>query len=175
MSRNKTAVFIDGSNFYVTIKQLGIRVDYKRLLSYLHENYDVLRVYYFTALRTGPDNHMSIMPLIDWLDYHGVAVITKSTKEQINAQGVRVIKGNMDIEMAVTMLEIAPHIDTAILFSGDGDFVSVVECMQRRGVHVKVASTIAINPPMCADDLRRQADAFIDIAELATEIGGAAG
>jgi uncharacterized LabA/DUF88 family protein len=109
--------------------------------------------------------------LIDWLDYNGYTVVTKATKEFVDQTGRRKVKGNMDIELAVDAMEIAPHIDQMVLFSGDGDFRSLVEAVQRRGVRVVVVSTISTQPPMVADELRRQADQFVDILELQSKIG----
>lgn len=72
----------------------------------------------------------------------------------------------MDIELVVDAMELTAHIDQMVLFSGDGNFRSLVAAVQRRGVRVTVVSTIATQPPMLADDLRRQADLFIDLREL---------
>jgi uncharacterized LabA/DUF88 family protein len=115
--------------------------------------------------------YSSIRPLIDWLDYNGYTVVTKATKEFVDQTGRRKVKGNMDIELAVDAMEIAPHIDQMVLFSGDGDFTRLVEAVQRRGVRVVVVSTISTQPPMVADELRRQADQFVDILELQNKIG----
>jgi uncharacterized LabA/DUF88 family protein len=109
--------------------------------------------------------------LIDWLDYNGYTVITKATKEFVDQSGRRKVKGNMDIELAVNAMELAPHVDHIVLFSGDGDFRSLVEAIQRKGVRVTVVSTISTQPPMVADELRRQADIFLDIVELQGKIG----
>jgi uncharacterized LabA/DUF88 family protein len=76
----------------------------------------------------------------------------------------------MDIELAVDAMELAEHIDQLFLLSGDGNFRSLVAAVQRRGVRVTVVSTIATQPPMVADDLRRQADAFVDLRELQIKI-----
>ena len=84
--------------------------------------------------------------------------------------GRRKVKGNMDIELAVDAMELAGHVDQIVLFSGDGDFRPLVEAVQRRGVRVTVVSTISSQPPMVADELRRQADAFIDLVELQSKI-----
>jgi uncharacterized LabA/DUF88 family protein len=115
--------------------------------------------------------YSSIRPLIDWLDYNGYRVVTKPTKEFVDSTGRRKVKGNMDIELAIDALELAPFIDHAVIFSGDGDFRSLVEALQRRGVLVSVVSTITSQPPMVADELRRQCDAFIDIAHIVDRIG----
>ncbi|WP_298883259.1 NYN domain-containing protein [uncultured Bradyrhizobium sp.] len=162
---SKIALLIDGANLYATSKALGFDIDYKRLLQEFMRHGTLLRAFYYTAV-IEDEEFSSIRPLIDWLDYNGYTVVTKATKSFIDSGGRRKIKGNMDIELAVDALELAPHIDRMVLFSGDGDFRSLVAAMQRHGVHVTVVSTINSQPPMIADELRRQADVFTDIAEL---------
>ena len=129
-----------------------------------------MRAFYYTAVIEDQE-YSSIRPLIDWLDYNGYTVVTKATKEFVDQTGRRKVKGNMDIELAVDAMELAPHIDQMVLFSGDGDFRSLVEAVQRRGVRVIVVSTISTQPPMVADELRRQADQFVDIVELQSKVG----
>jgi uncharacterized LabA/DUF88 family protein len=169
-SSNRIALFIDGPNFYATAKTLGFDIDYKRLLTEFQSRGTLLRAFYYTAIIEDQE-YSSIRPLIDWLDYNGYTVVTKATKEFIDANGRRKVKGNMDIELAVDAMELAEHIDEMVLFSGDGDFRSLVEAVQRRGVHVTVVSTIASHPPMIADELRRQADVFADLVELQSKLG----
>ena len=166
----KIALFIDGANLYATAKSLGFDVDYKRLLREFQSRGNLLRAFYYTAVIEDQE-YSSIRPLIDWLDYNGYSVVTKATKEFVDQTGRRKVKGNMDIELAVDAMELAPHIDHMVLFSGDGDFRSLVEAVQRRGVRVTVISTISTQPPMVADELRRQADIFTDIVELQPKIG----
>jgi uncharacterized LabA/DUF88 family protein len=166
----KTALFIDGANLYATAKSLGFDIDYKRLLREFQSRGNLLRAFYYTAVIEDQE-YSSIRPLIDWLDYNGYTVVTKATKEFVDQTGRRKVKGNMDIELAVDAMELAANIDHMVLFSGDGDFRSLVEAVQRRGVRVTVASTITTQPPMVADELRRQADVFLDIAELQAKIG----
>jgi uncharacterized LabA/DUF88 family protein len=166
----KIALFIDGANLYATAKALGFDIDYKRLLREFQSRGYLMRAFYYTAVIEDQE-YSSIRPLIDWLDYNGYAVVTKATKEFVDQTGRRKVKGNMDIELAVDAMEIAEHIDHMVLFSGDGDFRSLVEAMQRRGVRVTVVSTISTQPPMVADELRRQADVFLDIVELQQKVG----
>jgi uncharacterized LabA/DUF88 family protein len=166
----KIALFIDGANLHATAKSLGFEIDYKRLLSEFQLRGYLLRALYYTAV-VEDHEYPSIRPLIDWLDYNGYAVVTKAAKELVDQTGRRKIKGNMDVELAVDAMEIAPHIDQMVLFSGDGDFRSLVEAVQRRGVRVVVVSTISTQPPMVAQELRRQADEFIDIIGLPSKIG----
>ncbi|MGE0749871.1 MAG: NYN domain-containing protein [Variibacter sp.] len=170
MNTEKTALFIDGANLYATAKSLGFDIDYKRLLREFQSRGYLMRAFYYTAIIEDQE-YSSIRPLIDWLDYNGYFVVTKATKEFVDQTGRRKVKGNMDIELAVDAMEMAEHIDHMVLFSGDGDFRSLVEAMQRRGVRVTVVSTVSTQPPMVADELRRQADVFLDIVELQSKIG----
>lgn len=166
-NQDKSAIFIDGSNLYATAKALRIDVDFKRLLE--HFNDGLLRAYYYTAI-IEEEEFSTIRPLIDWLEFNGYTVVTKPTKEFVNAQGVRKVKGNMDIELAVDAMELSDRIDHAILFTGDGDFTHLVRTLQRRGVRVTVVSTIETQPIMIADELRRAADTFIDLLTLAPSV-----
>ena len=165
----RTALFIDGANLYSAARSLGFDIDYRRLLKVFREKGRLVRAYYYTAL-VEDQEYSSIRPLIDWLDYNGYTMVTKPTKEFTDAMGRRKIKGNMDIELAIDVLEMAEHLDHVILFSGDGDFRRLVEAVQRRGLRVSVVSTIKSSPPMVADELRRQADDFIELSELAPMI-----
>src|SRR5881628_4070753 len=151
-STNKIALFIDGANLYATAKTLGFDIDYKRLLKEFQSRGSLVRAFYYTTIIEDQE-YTSIRPLIDWLDYNGYTVVTKPTKEFIDQTGRRKIKGNMDIELAVDAMELAGHIDHMVLFSGDGDFRSLVEAIQRRGVKVTVVSTVSTQPPMVADEL----------------------
>jgi uncharacterized LabA/DUF88 family protein len=166
----RVALFIDGANLYATSKALGFDIDYRRLLKEYNSSGHLVRAFYYTAL-VEDQEYSSIRPLIDWLDYNGYAVVTKPVKEFTDQMGRRKVKGNMDIELAVDAMELAPFIDHMVLFSGDGDFRSLVEAMQRKGVRVSVVSTVTTQPPMIADDLRRQADVFLDLADLQSKIG----
>ena len=165
----KIALFIDGSNLYAAARALNFDIDYRKLLDFFAGKGRLIRAFYYTALMDGQE-FSPIRPLVDWLDYNGYTMVTKPTKEFTDAQGRRKIKGNMDIELAVDLMEMAEHIDHAILFSGDGDFRSLVEAVQRKGVRVTVVSTVKSQPPMIADELRRQADFFTDLADLTGDL-----
>jgi uncharacterized LabA/DUF88 family protein len=162
----KTALFIDGANLYHTVKSLGFDIDYKRLLREFQSRGYLMRAFYYTAVIEDQE-FSSIRPLIDWLDYNGYTVVTKATKEFVDQTGRRKVKGNLDIELAVDAMELAKHIDHMVLFSGNGDYSALVGAMQRHGVRVTVVSTL----PMIADELRRQADVFLDVADLQPKIG----
>lgn len=162
----KVALFIDGANLYAAARALDFDIDYRLLLEWIAHQGRLVRSFYYTALIE--DQEFSpLRPLIDWLDYNGYSMVTKPTKEYIDSQGRKKIKGNMDIELAIDMMELADKVDHILLFSGDGDFRRLVEAVQRKGVRVTVVSTIKSSPPLLADELRRQADHFLDLARLA--------
>ena len=165
---NRIALFIDGANLYATAKTLGFDIDYKRLLKEF-QGRTLVRAFYYTAIIEDQE-YFSIRPLIDWLHYNGYTVVTKPAKEFDDGEGRRKFKRNMSIELAVDAMKLAEHVDQIVLFSGDGDFRSLVEALQRRGVRVTVVSTISSRPPMIADELRRQADVFTDLAELQSKL-----
>jgi uncharacterized LabA/DUF88 family protein len=161
----RIALFIDGANLYSAVKGLGFDIDFRRLREEFGARGRLIRAFYYTAIMEDQE-YSPVRPLVDWLDYNGFSVVTKPAREFTDSAGRRRIKGNMDIELAIDMLDMAGHMDHAVLFSGDGDFRSLVDAVQRRGVRVTVVSTLRSQPPMVSDDLRRQADQFIDLTEL---------
>ena len=169
-AHERVALFIDGANLYATSRALGFDIDYKRLLGVFESKGKLIRAYYYTALAEDQE-YSSIRPLIDWLDYNGFTVVSKPMKEFFDSTGRRKVKGNMDIELAVDAMELAERVDHVVIFSGDGDFRSLVEALQRKGKRVSVISTISSQPPMIADELRRQADVFVDLVSMRGEIG----
>ncbi len=166
----KVALFIDGANLYAAARALGFDIDYKRLLEVFSKEGRLIRALYYTALIEDQE-YSPIRPLVDWLDYNGYTMITKPTKEFTDSYGRRKIKGNMDIELAIDVMEMSDQLDHIVLFSGDGDFRRLVEAVQRKGVRVTVVSTVRSSPPMAADELRRQADQFVELMDIADEIG----
>jgi uncharacterized LabA/DUF88 family protein len=169
-SASRTALFIDGANLYSTARALGFDIDYKRLLKEFQNHGTLVRAFYYTTVIEDQE-FSGVRPLLDWLDYNGFTVVTKPTKDFTDANGHRKVKGNMDIELAVDAMEFAEHVDQIVLFSGDGDFRPLVKAVQRRGVRVTVVSTISSQPPMIADELRRQADVFTDLVDLQSKLG----
>jgi uncharacterized LabA/DUF88 family protein len=162
----RSAIFIDGANLYGAARALGFEIDYKKLLRWGASKGRLIRAFYYTALIEDQE-YSPIRPLVDWLDYNGYTMVTKPTKEFTDPSGRRKIKGNMDIELAVDVMEMAEHVGHILLFSGDGDFRRLVEAVQRKGVRVTVVSTVKSQPPMVADELRRQADHFLELQSLA--------
>ena len=168
--QERIALFIDGSNLYAAARALDFDIDYKRLLQHFAAKGQLVRALYYTALMDDAE-YSPLRPLVDWLDYNGYTMVTKPTKEFTDAAGRRKIKGNMDIELAIDVMEMAPHLDHIVLFSGDGDFRRLLEAVQRKGLRCTVVSTVKSQPPMVADELRRQADHFIDLVDLQATIG----
>ena len=165
----RIGLFIDGSNLYAAARALAFDIDYKRLLDYFSEEGRLIRAFYYTALMEEQE-YSPIRPLVDWLDYNGYTMVTKPTKEFTDSMGRRKIKGNMDIELAIDVMEMAERLDHIVIFSGDGDFRRLVEAVQRKGVRVTVVSTVRSQPPMVADELRRQADYFLELQDLRPDI-----
>ncbi len=166
----RLALFIDGSNLYAAAKALDFDIDYKLLRQEFMRRGKLLRAFYYTALLEN-DDYSPIRPLVDWLHYNGFTMVTKPAKEYTDSMGRRKVKGNMDIELTVDAMELAPRVDHIVLFSGDGDFKPLVASLQCQGVRVSIVSTIRSQPPMIADELRRQADNFIELDELREVIG----
>ncbi|MGI9363770.1 MAG: NYN domain-containing protein [Rhizobiaceae bacterium] len=166
----KIVLLIDGANLYATSRALGFDIDYREMLNYFQKQGSLVRAYYYTAL-IDDQEYSSIRPLIDWLDYNGYRVVTKAAKEYTDASGRRKVKGNMDVELTVEAMELASSVDHFVLFSGDGDFRVLVKALQRRGRQVTVVSTLATQPSMISDELRRQADTFLDLKNLEKQLG----
>jgi uncharacterized LabA/DUF88 family protein len=167
---DRLALFIDGPNLHASAKALGFDIDFKRLLEEFRKRGLLTRAYYYTTL-VEDQEYSPIRPLVDWLDYNGFALVTKPAKEYVDREGRKRWRGDMHIEMAVDMLELASRLDHAVLFSGDSDFAPAVAAIQRKGVRATIVSTIKSQPPMAGDELRRQADSFVDLADLSDIIG----
>jgi len=166
----RIVVLIDGPNLYGTMKSLGFDMDYKKLLAYLRGRGRLVRALYFTAVLE-QDDFVSVRPLIDWLEYNGYTLVTKRVREFIDSEGRRRIKSSMHVDLAVHAMQQAAGADHFIFFTGDGDFRSLVAELQRMGKRVTVVSTLAGETPMLADELRRQADQFVDLVDLQAQIG----
>ena len=168
--QERIGLFIDGSNLYAAARALDFDIDYKRLLEHFAAKGHLVRAFYYTALMDDAE-YSPLRPLVDWLDYNGYTMVTKPTKEFTDSAGRRKIKGNMDIELAIDVMEMAENLDHVVLFSGDGDFRRLIEAIQRKGLRCSVVSTVKSQPPMVADELRRQADHFIELVDLQKSIG----
>ncbi|MCI5046924.1 MAG: NYN domain-containing protein [Aquisalinus sp.] len=169
---DKCAIFIDGANLYKTARTLGFDIDYKTLLSKTRNESRLIRAYYYTAMQEDRDQDYSpLRPLVDWLDYNGYTMVTKIAREFTDSQGKKRFKGSIDIELAVDLMTLSDSLDAAVIFTGNGDFRYAIEAVQAKGVKVTLVSTVKTSPPMAGDDIRRQADHFIDLVDLQSVIG----
>ena len=169
-NNERIALFIDGANLHAAIKTLDFDIDYKKLLAFFQDKGQLVRALYYTALSQDPD-HAALKPLTDWLAYNGYVLVTKPAKEFVDSNGRKTIKGNMDIEIAVDIMAMAKSLDHVVLFSGDGDFRALVEAVQKTGCRVTAISSCKTRPPLAADELRRQVDQFVELADLESQIG----
>lgn len=170
----RLALFVDGANLYAAARGLQFDIDYKRLLELFARKGTLIRAFYYTAV--AEDQEFSpLRPLVDWLAYNGFSVVTSPLKEGTDATGRRRAKAGTDIDLAIDVLEMAPVVDHVVIFSGDGDFRRLVETVQRKGKRVSVVSTIRTNPPIASDELRRQADNFIELDNLRGQLARDAG
>jgi len=167
--QERLGLFIDGAHLYAASRNLGFEVDYKGLLAVFRRQARLVRASYYTALLEN-DEYSPLRPLVDWLGYNGYGVVTKPAREFTDASGRRRVRGNTEVEMTVDVLTLAPRLDHVVLLAGDGDLRRLVEAVQQQGLRVTAVSTIRTQPGMIADELRRQADQFIDLGELAPDI-----
>lgn len=161
----RLALFIDGANLYSAARAVGLEIDFRKLFKEFQTRGRLIRANYYTALVEN-DDYSPIRPLVDWLAYNGFNVIKKPAREFVDRDGRKRVRGNMDVELAVDMLEAAGWADHIVLFSGNGDFRRLIEAVKAKGVRVSVVSTMNASPPMISDDLRREADTFIELVDL---------
>jgi len=167
----RLALFIDGANFYAALRALDIEIDYRKLLKEFQKRGRLIRANYYTAILEDQE-YSPLKPLVDWLSYNGFTVITKPAKEFQNiTTGKKRTKGDMDVDLTVDALLAADWLDHIVLFSGDGDFCALVKAIQAKGVRVSIVSTSRSQPPIIADELKRQADNFIELADLVDLVG----
>ena len=162
----RLALFIDGANLYAAARAVGLEIDFRKLLKEFQTRGRLVRANYYTALVEN-DDYSPIRPLVDWLAYNGFNVIKKPAREFVDREGRKRMRGNMDVDLAVDLIEAATWADHIVLFSGNGDFRRAVEAVKAKGVRVSVVSTMDSAPPMISDDLRREADTFIELVDLA--------
>jgi len=167
---DRMALFIDGANLHAASKALGFDVDYSLLRQEFSRRGKLVRAFYYAALLEN-EEYSPLRPLVDWLSYNGFHMVLKSAKEHIDSEGRRKVKGNMDVELAINAMELAPRLDHAVIFSGDGVYTPLVAGLQRQGVRVSVVSTIRGDRQILSDELRRHADNFIELDALRDTIG----
>lgn len=165
----RKAILIDGSNLWATARQMEVSIDFKKLKDLFPE--DNTQFFYFTALPP-KEVHSDLRPMIDWMQYNGYNMILKDWKEYQQENGSIKRKGNVDVDIAVYALRLAESVDHIVLFSGDGDFQSLVKEVQMRGVKVSAYSSLKFK--MIADELRRQVNEFVELADMLPRIANVA-
>jgi uncharacterized LabA/DUF88 family protein len=157
--RGRVVVFIDGANLFYAASHLGIEIDYAKLLQRLVGKAYLLHAFFYTGV--DPDNDKQHKFLL-WMQRSGFRVISKNVAQF--PDGSR--KANLDVEIAVDMMRLSEHFDTAVLVSGDGDFAYVVNTLAYQGVRVEVVGLRC----MTSDQLISVADCYIDIHSLKQQI-----
>ena len=165
----RLGLFIDGSNLHAASRALGFSIDFKRLLHVFRQQSQLVRALYCTML-IDEDGPNPLRPLINWLEYNGYTTITKPAKQYRDGECWHP-RNRIDVDLAVDAMRLSSFLNHAVLFSGNGDFKALVAALQEHGTRVTVVSTVVTQPAMVADELRRQADQFVDLADLADHIG----
>ncbi len=158
-NRGRVAIFIDGSNLFYAALQLGIEIDYTKLLCRLTGGSRLLRSFFYTGV--DPTNEKQQGFLL-WMRRNGYRVITKDLVQLPDGSK----KANLDVEIAVDMMALVGCYDTAILVSGDGDLAYAVDAVSYRGIRVEVVSLRS----MTSDSLINVADRYIDLDSIKEDI-----
>ena len=161
MSRN-VAVFVDVANVFYAAKAAGVDIDYVTLLKTITANRDLIRAYAYTGLDPENENQKAFH---NFLDRNNYKVVSKDVRKYGDGR----FKANLDIELVVDLVRLAPKLDIAVVISGDGDFAPAIRAVQDMGVRVEVVSFRANT----SSDLIDVADQFIEITSIAkVEAGG---
>lgn len=153
--RGRVAIFIDGSNLFYAALQLGIEIDYRKLLCWLTSGSRLLRSFFYTGI--DPNNEKQQGFLL-WMRRNGYRVVTKELIQLPDGSK----KANLDVEIAVDMLSLVGCYDTAILASGDGDLAYAVNAVSYQGIRVEVVSLRS----MTSDSLINVADRYTDLETI---------
>ena len=154
--RGRVAVFIDGNNLFHAARFHTIDIDYNKLLRILLGDGRLLRAFFYTGVDAGAERQQGFLL---WMRRNGFRVVQKELKTFYD--GTR--KANLDVEIAVDMLSLAGRYDTAVLVSGDEDFVYAVNAVAYKGCRVEVAGFRSNTAPRLID----VADFFIDLGDIA--------
>ena len=152
----RLGLFFDGPNHAEALNKAGLTMNYGKFLIHLRREFDIVSARYYSGISESPE-HKGVREFLTVLSKHGYVPVTKAVK--IHASGV---KANLDVELAVDMVTMAPRFDKIMLFSGDGDFTYLVDSIQRNGISV----TVCAHKPSLSAELRRQCDEFLDLKDL---------
>ena len=156
----KIAIFIDGANLNaMAYDQLRVKIDFAKLLNYFGRNGLILRAFYYLATDTVD---RSKLPFLAWLGRNGYQVVTKPMKEFDDGTQ----KGNLDIEIAIDMLELADKVDRVVLVSGDGDFAPLLKRVGSKGARTQVVAYWGHGEGGTAPELLEAADTFTELQDI---------
>jgi uncharacterized LabA/DUF88 family protein len=158
-NRGRVAIFIDGSNLFYAALQLGIEIDYTKLLCRLTAGSRLLRSFFYTGVDRTNEKQQGFLL---WMRRNGYRVIAKDLVQLPDGSK----KANLDVEIAVDMMALTGSYDTAVLVSGDGDLAYAVDAASYRGVRVEVVSLRS----MTSDSLINVSDRYIDLDTIKDEI-----
>jgi len=158
-NRGRVAIFIDGANLFYAALNLGIEIDYTKLLAYLTSSSKLFRAFFYTGV--DPHNEKQ-NGFLHWMSCHGYRVITKDLAQLPDNS----YKANLAVEIAIDLIALAPHYDTAILLSGDGDLAYAVNAVSYRGARVELVSFRA----MTNQNLINVVDLYTDLEDLKEQI-----
>lgn len=158
-NRGRVAIFIDGSNLFYAALQLGIEIDYTKLLCRLTGGSRLLRAFFYTGVDRTNEKQQGFLL---WMRRNGYRVIAKDLVQLPDGSK----KANLDVEIAVDMMALVDSYDTAVLVSGDGDLAYAVNSVSYRGVRVEVASLRS----MTSDSLINVSDRYIDLEAIKEDI-----
>jgi uncharacterized LabA/DUF88 family protein len=165
----RVGLFIDGAHVYSECRALGFDIDFKSLLDLFREKGRLVRAVYYMAVHEGEGDRCPFQPLLDWLAYNGYSTVIRRHRG-LGHSGRDEADNGLDVELAVNVMQFSGALDHIVLAAGNGAFRSLVAALQDCGKRVSVLSTLAIKPVIIDDDLRRQADHFIDLADLEMDI-----
>jgi uncharacterized LabA/DUF88 family protein len=165
--QERLGLFIDGADFLAASRSLGFSVDFKRLLPLFRRQARLTRILFYAALTEDDRGECPMRPLLDWLQYNGYTTVTKTMRRGFAGQALP--SGAMDVELAVDAMRLGRALDHIVLFSGRVELKSLVAALQEEGKRVTIVSTLATGVHV-ADEMRRQADQYVDLAELKDQI-----
>jgi uncharacterized LabA/DUF88 family protein len=167
-------ILIDGNNFYHTLRDLNLHIDYRKFLAHWQTGGTLVRAHYFTALLAAPLTPVWLVRLLDWLSYNGFMVHTKPAKvfnriihnEQGERSYLQEVKSGVEMEIVVEAMSASRYCDTIVICSGSGELISMVKAVQQAGCRVVIVSSDRMRESTVATDLVRQADEFVELDTL---------
>ena len=167
----RIALLIDGMSLESALAALGEDIDYGRLRAFFARKGRLVSAGFYVSFSDDAE-YEAARAKLEWLEENGFAIIARRASTSDLDPGRRRMRKSVSVDLAVDALQLAGNVDHLVLFSGDGQLRRLVEALQEEGKRVTVVSTIRTRHPIASDELRRQADQFLDLVNLAALIGG---